>query len=396
MKLFVTAFVLAVLASSLFPATALGQQPTTILGKTDLTGILNAAPGMPATTKDASTRDHEIIYGTFYNRASAAHKTLNDAIAMRSKDMQKAMSVTETQAKAQANSNAIVSRMGGVDKIQQMTPEQRAAAARQSMAAFQQSLVTGGGRNSPEMQAMMQKVMSDPAYRARLNNMSPKEQEEEIRRNMGAVAPQTAEAHQKAQESLRSGQEVATAGAIRSELAQMSQRITAFENDFESRDRAISSGPGSHEEIAREFAAKLAKVPMVELGEYGHDRDPEQVAALARQQAKRDLDRAAYELVERTKLYQQRKARYQQLVAEYQMWLRQNSGRINASFGDAFNHTNSELEVAGYESEMINISERLAKYSEETTADMARYEQDFKDKNSGANTSVARTTKKHS
>ena len=125
------------------------------------------------------------------------------------------------------------------------------------------------------MQAMMQKVMSDPAYRARLMQMSPQEQEAEVRRNMGAGPTQTAEQHQKAQQQIRAGNETATAMAVRNEITQMQQRFAAVDADFARRDLAITNSPGNHQQIADEIGAKIAKVPMVELGEYGHDRDPE-------------------------------------------------------------------------------------------------------------------------
>jgi hypothetical protein len=197
--------------------------------------------------------------------------------------------------------------MGGMDKMQQMTPPQREAAARQSVANYQQNLVTGNGRNSPEMQAMMQKVMSDPAYRARLMQMSPQEQEAEVRRNMGVIALQTAEQYQKAQQQVLAGNETATAMAVRNEISQMQQRFAAIDADFARRDLAITNSPGNHQEIADQMGTKMANVPIVALGEYGHDRDPEQMIRLTREQAARDRERAGIELLERTTLYQQGK-----------------------------------------------------------------------------------------
>jgi hypothetical protein len=44
MRPFLNALALALLASSLFPGTALAQQPASILGKADLTGLLGSAP----------------------------------------------------------------------------------------------------------------------------------------------------------------------------------------------------------------------------------------------------------------------------------------------------------------------------------------------------------------
>jgi hypothetical protein len=70
---------------------------------------------------------------------------------------------------------------------------------------------------------------------------------------------------------------------------------------------------------------------------------------LTREQAARDRDRAQVELLERTKLYQQRKVQYAKLIAEYQTWLKQNLGRINTSTFDALLSNNTELVVIGCE-----------------------------------------------
>jgi hypothetical protein len=183
---------------------------------------------------------------------------------------------------------------------------------------------------------------------------------------------------------------------VRNEIAQMAQRISAYEMEFEQRDRAISNSPGNHNEIAQEIGAKIAKVPMVELSEYGHDRDPEQVMALMREQARRDRDRAAFELAERAKLYKQRKAQYSEWIAAYQIWLKQNQGRINTSRGDAFHNNNTDMAVAGYENELINVSERLARYSEESNEEAARYEREYQEKVAGSNTAVTRASKTRS
>ena len=93
-------------------------------------------------------------------------------------------------------------------------------------------------------------------------------------------------------------------------------------------------------------------------------------------------------------MYQQRKAQYQELVANYQTWLKQNQGRINTSPGDALHPVNSELAVAGYEDALIGLSENLAKYSQKTTSEAAGYEITLRDKtSSNGSATVARATK---
>ena len=117
---------------------------------------------------------------------------------------------------------------------------------------------------------------------------------------------------------------------------------------------------------------------------------------LNREQAAKDRDRAAYELAERTKLYKQRKAQYEALIAEYRIWLKQNLGRINTSMDNVIHNNNSELTVAGYEDALITAAENLANYSKDAALDAARYERDYQDKFRGNNTTATRATKSNS
>jgi hypothetical protein len=384
---------LSMLAATLIVSTVLGPvaraQSPSILGKTDIRSLLEAVPGLPNSPAEAAKRQQSsALYEPFYQRTAVAHEVIKQAIASRTKGMPD-QATLEKQAKAQSNSNPIVAGMGGIDNIQQMTPEQRKAAARKSMAAFQQNLVIGGGRNSPAMQAMMQRVMTDPEYRARFQKMSEQEQEAELGKNMGTLAPPTAEQHQKAQQSMAAGKETATALAIRSELAQMGQRIAEVDLEFTKKDQAISTSKGSHEEISREISTKMAKVPVVELGEYGHDRDPEQMMALAVEQATRDRERSAFELKQRATLYAQHEAQYKEMASAYDTWLKQNLVRINTSVEDPLSGHNTELAVIGYEDGLIRLAENLAKYTEETTRDAAHFENEYQEKISNRSSSAS-------
>ncbi len=359
--------------------------PSSILGKTDLQALLEAAPAVPDNTSEAATRaygpdvrNYHVqtklgeAYRPFFQQATAAHTRLNDAINTRRKDMPD-QATLEKQAKEQSNASPIIAGMGGVDNIQRMTPEQREQAARQSVAAYQQKLASDAGRNSPGTQAFMQKVMTDPEYRARFQKMSKQEQEAEIRKFMGAP-PASAGPSEPASEGPPVGNELATAMAIRSDLQKMLAKIREIDAEFTSKEQAILATQGSHQEIEREIKAKIEKVPFVSLGEAGHHRDPQRVTALHKEQATRNRDRANWELHQRSALYNQRKTRYKELVSEYQSWLKQNLTRINTSMATPLKNTNTELEVAGYEDGLIALSENLARYSQETTKDAALYE----------------------
>lgn len=396
MKSILKMLALMLTASAVFHIPALAQPPASILGKTDLAGLVKAAPGVPATAKDAAAQNHDAVYDPFYKRVNDAHAALKTLTDMRAKTMpQPDQASYEKKMKAQVESNPLISGMGGMEKMQQMTPEERKAAALKSAAAMQQNIITGNGRNSPEMQAMMQRVMTDPAYRARLNSMSEEQQRQEIARNMGTVAPRTGVDHEKAQQEMRAGQEAATANAVRNEIGEMAKQLGQIELEFSRRDRAVSTTPGNFDDIAREFGAKIAKIPMVALSEYGPERDPAQLVPLEREWAKRNRDRAIAELAERARLFADRQAQYNTLAANYQTWLKQNRGRINTSMGDGYTNNNSELTVAGYEDELISATERLAKYSDRISTEVARYENDYQSKLSGSapTTTVARAKK---
>ncbi len=380
MKPFRNALALALLSSSLLPVTAFAQKAPTILGKIDIHALLEAAPGMPSSPAEAVRLADQsyAIYRPFFKRVEAAHAQLKEAIQASGKDMPD-QATLEKQAKAQANSSPIIANMGGVDRIQRMTPDQQKQAALQAAATFQQQILTRNGLNSPQAQDMMARVMTDPAYRARLSQMSEAEQRAEIQRNMGPLASQSPEEHQRVQAHMRKQNEISEATAIRADIGKMAQRIGEIDNEFAKKDQAISDAAGNHKQIAHEIEEKEAKVPVVELGEYGHDKDPVQMAWLRFEQATRDRTRAAWELQQRTALHLQRKTQYKEVASSYFAWLKQNSSRINGSMADPLHNTNSEFAVASFEDGLISLSETLAKYTEKATRDAAIYEKIYQD-----------------
>src|SRR2546430_17287680 len=115
---------LALAVFSVLTASAQTKQPPSVLGKTDINALLEAAPAMPGNTADAVRRAEQLnaIYDPFFQRVAAARNLLKEAIASRRKDVPDQATMMK-QANAQANSNAIVAGMGGIDNIQQMSPE---------------------------------------------------------------------------------------------------------------------------------------------------------------------------------------------------------------------------------------------------------------------------------
>jgi hypothetical protein len=178
MKLTLTKSVLVLFALTALAAVVLAQQQSrAVLGKIDHQALLEAAPGIPATPAEAGKRAYgaeikadrpplvlDTFYASFYKKVEAARDVIKDAVANRQQNQE---ALTQRSI-AQAEASPIVNRMGGVDKMSEMSEEEAKQAAAQAAGSYQQSL--SGAPSNPSgggMQAMMQRMMNDPAYQER-------------------------------------------------------------------------------------------------------------------------------------------------------------------------------------------------------------------------------------
>jgi hypothetical protein len=384
-KLSLALFVFAALAAVLLAE----QQPQAVLGKIDFKVLFDAAPLMPVDTVEAgkrtygtdfnlspSTADVSSFYEPFNKRVAAARNVIKGAVDARpaNRDALAQRSI------AQANNSALISRMGGVEKMSQMSEVEAQQAAAQAVGSYQQSQ-SGAPGNASAMQAMMQRLMSDPAYQERFEKMSKKEQEAELQKYMGNThAPAPPAAPTAADQRAAQATDEATAVmAKQNEVAAIFQRILGIDVEFVQKDQAIATGAGSHAQIAQQTNAKIAKIPMVDGGEAGPMPDPVQYEAALRERATLDRNRAALELQQRTVLYAERKAKYKEAAASYAAWLKQYGGPVNNATAKLLNDATADTALH-CEEELINLAENLRKYNEETTRDAAQYEQVYQKK----------------
>ena len=106
------------------------EQSRNVLGKIDHQALLEAAPGIPATAAEASRRTYgteinanadtaalDTFYAPFYKRVDAARDVINGAVEARSAHQE----ALAQRTRAQADASPIVNRMGGTDKIGEMS-----------------------------------------------------------------------------------------------------------------------------------------------------------------------------------------------------------------------------------------------------------------------------------
>ena len=383
--------VLALFAFAVVAAIVLAEeQSRNVLGKIDHQALLEAVPGIPATTTDAGKRTYgteisanadaaalDSFYAPFYKRVAAARSVIKDAVDARSANQE----ALAQRSIAQANASPIVNRMGGTDKIAGMSEAEAQQAAIQATGAYQQSLAGQAG-NTPSgggMQAMMQRMMNDPAYQERFEKMTKQEQETEMRKYLGnAQAPPTGETAAEKQAKRATGETTAVV-ARQKELADIRQRMGGIDAAFAKKDQAILATPGGYDQIRKEIAARVQKLPVVATGEAGDIVDPVKLQALQREQVTRERTRATWELQQRAALYGQRKAQYKEVAAAYTTWLKQNLGPLSNQTAQILDDATVEMAVS-CEEDLIGLSENLAKYTAEATRHAAQYERSYQAK----------------
>ena len=257
MKPQLTKSVLALFAFAVVAAMVVAEeQSRNVLGKIDHQALLEAAPGLPATAAEASRRTYgteidanadtaalDSFYAPFYKRVASARDVIKDAVDARSANQE----ALAQRTKAQADASPIVNRMGGTDKIGEMSEAEAQQAAIQAAGEYQQSL-SGAPGNAPSgggMQAMMQRMMNDPAYQERFDKMTKQEQEAEMRKYMGnehAPAPPTGETAAE-RRAKRATDETAAVIARQKELSDIKQRIYGIDPVFAKKDQAILATP---------------------------------------------------------------------------------------------------------------------------------------------------------
>ena len=234
------------------------EQSRSVVGKIDFAALLEAAPGMPTTPAEAGKRAYgpdikaqeqpvalDSFYAPFYQRVAAARDVIKDAVANRGQNQEALMQ----RSIAQTEANPIVNRMGGIDKINDMSEEETKQAAAQAVGSYQQSLAGGPGNASSGggMQAMMQRMMSDPAYQERFEKMTQKEQEAELQKYMGnahAPAPPVGEtaAERRAKRDVK---ETTAVVAEQNELGAIVQRLAVIDAEFAKKDQRSAGQVGT-------------------------------------------------------------------------------------------------------------------------------------------------------
>jgi len=187
---------------------------------------------------------------------------------------------------AESDKSVIVQQMGGTEKLMNMSEAERKAAAYKMASDVKSNPGMLSGNNNPGMNAIMQKMMTDKEYAKRFNKLSDAEKEAEVKKFMTETSQQDEnfdlnKSSQQHDQLMGERNNTKYTQDITLLNLRVQKRLSAATELYSKNISAINdwvSTVGNN--IDKWYSAKYAAIPIVELGEYGHDKDPGQVQAL--------------------------------------------------------------------------------------------------------------------
>lgn len=384
-----TFFAFAVLGQALQAQTN-GASP---LGKANFAALYENVPFPPKATAEAAHRTYgadylnpdlfalDKFYQPFTDRVERAVGEYREYYANRSQTYMATQNEATMRAQyaAQINQNPIIASMGGVDAVQNMTPEQAEAAARKAAAEYMADPFAANNVQSAGMSALYQKIAADPEYAARFQKMSEKEREAELRRYMANDKVQAKTPAQMQQEQQQKARQMQDADKVRAAMmfqqygADLMAKIEAAKAQYENRRAQVLAGAGNHDEIEADFQKKYDAIPEVILGE-GREKEPVQTQKLYEATTLKHRDFATKVLKQEAVLLAELQVAFKNIAAEHVAFLKAHRHEVNGNMADQISGTETETMLASLEMGLIGLADELSKNAQQSTREAAVWE----------------------
>lgn len=153
-------------------------------GEMNLFPVWEEIPAPIPSLPEAKQTNFDSKYKSYIDKVELLKKQLSDMEQEHLAQQNTSQSAMMQQSKDLANKNAVVQQMGGADAVMNMSEAERKAAAKNVKATAMNNPGAYSGLSDPGMKAMMQKMMTDPAYREKYNKMSDAEKQAELQKFM--------------------------------------------------------------------------------------------------------------------------------------------------------------------------------------------------------------------
>jgi hypothetical protein len=267
--------------------TSTNQYPTADI---NLLPLMEGVPAPIYILPLAGQADLDAEFNPYIKKIESKQKQLAEMIAKNSKLQQVYQKEGEEGLKkraiAESDKSVIVQQMGGTEKMMNMTEAERKAAAYRMASDIKSNPGMLSGNDNPGMNAMTQKMMNDKEYAKRFNKMSDAEKEAEMKKFMTENSEQGEsfdlnKSNQQRNQLMAERHNTKYTQDITLLNLRIQQRLGAATELYSKNVLAINDWVNSvRNKIDKWYSAKYAAIPVVELGEYGHDKDPEQVQVL--------------------------------------------------------------------------------------------------------------------
>lgn len=138
-------------------------------------------PSLP----EASKVNFEVKYQAYIRKVELFQKQMSDMLQQHLGNQRTDKAAMLQDAKINADKNAMVQQMGGASAVMNMSKAERKQAAKAAAQNLAANPGMATGMNNAGMNAMAQKMMTDPAYREAYTKMTDAQKEAELKKFMG-------------------------------------------------------------------------------------------------------------------------------------------------------------------------------------------------------------------
>lgn len=132
---------------------------------------------LPAAKKAMIAKPGEDLFALYIKKVEAYQEQLKEEIQKNAPSF--TTMPNSYKAKQDLQNNPLIQQMGGLEKLQNMSPEERQALAKQMAEKMKQNPSAYNGQESDPKKAFTQKMLKDATYAARFNHMTVPQQQEE-------------------------------------------------------------------------------------------------------------------------------------------------------------------------------------------------------------------------
>ncbi len=202
-----------------------------------------------------------------------AKKTIPDDMKDPEKMKQEAYK-NAAMAEQSLNNNPVIQQMGGIEKLKNMTPEQREALAKQMSANVKSNPSAYSGKDTDPRKAFTNKMMTDPGYAARFNGMNDQQKQEEYKAFLAENGFSNNSSQGNLDKSMADRNKAATAIAIgkrNSLIMEHVQEMTNVVSGIQQKTDELFSE--LNRQLSEEYQQRVAALHEVEHGEAGRSKE---------------------------------------------------------------------------------------------------------------------------